>query len=351
MRPIHPGIVPALLLTASAAFSEPPSIVHAPVACAVAEKFPRLTARFEPPDNVAAARLVFQGQTADWYSVAMKREGTGFEGVLPKPHKELKSFRYYIEVTDKTLGVSRTTEFTTSVVPSSSTCKGGAVSATVASASVVLQAPSGVAALPAGFASAGVVAGSAAGSTVAGAAGGQGVSSAAAAGVSAGGGLSGLAIAGIAAGVGGAAAIAVASGGGDDASPSPGSTLDGRWVGTFTDADATPNCGTLAFTTTLSLSVSGSNVSGSMTNLLTTVAPAGASGCAAPGTSFSGPVASGSANAGSVQFVANFTTVSPTRVFTFTGTWSGTALTGTYVTTIPTFPQFSSRGTLSATKQ
>lgn len=212
MRPFHFGIVPALLVTASIAFAQPPSIVHEPVACAVAEKFPRLTARFDPPDKVAVARVLFQGQTADWYSVAMKPEGSAFAGVLPKPRKELKSFRYYIEVTDKSLGVSRTTEFTTSIVPSSGACKGGLVSASVASASVVLQGPAGLAAIPGGFASTGVIAGSAAGSS-AGTAG-------AAAGAGAGGGIgaTALVIGGVA--VAGGAAAVVAAKGGDDGSSS-----------------------------------------------------------------------------------------------------------------------------------
>ncbi len=351
MSPTHSGIGLAFLFAASTAFAQPPSIVHQPVACAEAEKFPRLFASFYPPGNVAVARLVFQGQTADWYSVAMKAEGSTFAGVLPKPRKELKSFRYYIEVTDKALGVARTTEYTTSVIPSSGACRGGVVSATVGSASVVLQGPAGLAALPAGFAASGVVAGSAAGTSagVGGAAGSAG----GLAGASAGGGLSTLAVVGIAAGAGGAAAIGAAAAGGRNAGPVAASpaTLDGRWVGTFTDSDATPNCGTLSFSSTLTLSVSGTALSGTMTNLLTTVAPPVASGCAAAGTSFSGPVVSGTVTGSSVQFVANFTTVSPTRVFTFSGSWSGSSLTGTYVTTLPAFPQVSSRGTLSATKQ
>lgn len=216
--------IAALLLAAlgRAAGAQPPSIVHDPVACAVAEKFPRLFARFDPKDNVAVARLVFQGQTADWYSVAMKAEGASFVGVLPKPRKELKSFRYYVEVTDKALGVSRTSEFTTSIVPSSGACKGGLVSATVASASVVLQGPAGLAAIPAGFAPAGVIAGGAASGAATGtAAAGTGSSAGgvAAGAAAAGGGLgaTALVIGGVA--VAGGAAV-VASKGGDDGSSS-----------------------------------------------------------------------------------------------------------------------------------
>ena len=127
----------------------------------MAEKFPRLEARFAPADSVAAARVLFQGQSPDWYSVAMRPEGSVFVGVLPKPKKSLKAFRYYIEVTGRALGTSRTADYT---VDSPSACKGKVMAGTLASASVVLQGPAGVASLPAGFASTGVVTGTAAGS-------------------------------------------------------------------------------------------------------------------------------------------------------------------------------------------
>src|SRR4026209_299070 len=114
------GLGVFLLLTCSSAQAQTPRIDHQPVACAAAEKFPKLEARFAPADTVANARVVFQGQNPDWYSVAMKPEGAIFTGVLPKPKKSLKAFRYYIEVTDKTLGTNRTADYTTSVVDSSS---------------------------------------------------------------------------------------------------------------------------------------------------------------------------------------------------------------------------------------
>jgi hypothetical protein len=100
----------------------PPAIDHQAVACVAADKFPRLEARFTPAENVAAARVLFQGQTADWYSVAMKPDAAVYAGILPKPKKELKSFRYYIEITDKALATSRTAEFTAAVVDSAASC-------------------------------------------------------------------------------------------------------------------------------------------------------------------------------------------------------------------------------------
>ncbi len=335
------------------------SIVHRPVACAVAGKFPRLEAGFAPPGTVANARIVFQGQTADWYSVAMKPEGSVFAGVLPMPKRDLKSFRYYIEVTDEALATNRTADFTAAVVDSSSACHGKLTAGSLGSASVLLQGPAGGLAVPAGFAPAGVIAGGATSVSTAGAAGAAGASGGpsadgvVAAGATAGGGLSTAAVIGIVAGAGGVAA-AVASRSGEENGGSPsGPSLSGQWVGTWRDSEQTPQCGTLAFSTTLPLTQSGNALSGAMTNLLTTPPPA--PNCAALGSSFSGPLTSGSVSGASVQFVATLTSVSPTRIFTFTGSVSGSSpgsvLTGTYVTTIAEFPQFSARGTLSATKQ
>lgn len=197
------------------------SIDHQPVACAVAEKFPRFDARFTPVDSVAVARVLFQGETKEWYAVAMKAEGPAFTGVLPKPKKSLKAFRYYIEVTDKSLGTGRTAEYTTSVVDSSSACNGRVMAGALTSAAVILQGPTGLAALPAGFASSGVVAaGSAAGSAT-GAAGGA---------VGAGGGIgaTALVLGGLAA-AGGVVAVTASKGGGNEPSASS-SPPNGRTI-------------------------------------------------------------------------------------------------------------------------
>jgi hypothetical protein len=348
--PFSPLPLLALGLSSLSQGRDSVAIDHAPIACSVAGQYPRVDARFAPSDQVAAARVFFQGKSAEWYSVDMKVVDTGYSGVLPSPLAQLKAFRYYVEVTNRGAATSRTPEYAVDVIEGAGGCRGRA-SAALGTASVLVHGPAGAASLPAGFGSSGVsMAGSAAGS-VAGAAGGGGTSGAAVAGGAAatGGGLSTAAIVGIAAGAVGAAGVAVGASG-KDSSPTPsGTSVAGQWAGTFRDTDATPSCGTLAFSTTLVLNQSGGALTGTMTNLLTTPPPA--ANCAAQGTSFSGPVISGTASGTSVQFVANLTTVSPTRVFTFTGSVSGSTLSGTYVTTLPDFPQISIRGTLSATKQ
>jgi len=222
------GLGLLFLLAALPAQAQTPTIDHQPVACAETGKFPKLQAAFAPADAVAKVRVVFQGQTADWYSVAMKQEGVGFVGILPKPNKSLKSFHYYIEVTDKALGTNRTADYTAAVVDSSGACKDKIVAATVASASVLIQGPAGVAAIPAGFASSGVVAGSAAGSS--GAAAGAGATAGAG-----GGGLSATTIGIVGGAVAAGAVVATQVGGGGT------TTYSGPYSGTLVNNVIRPN--------------------------------------------------------------------------------------------------------------
>lgn len=200
------------VLAAPTVRAQSPDIDHQPVGCAVAERFPRLEARFLPAEAVAAARVVFQPENArHWYSVAMTPEGAAFAGVLPQPRRALKAFRYYIEVTDRALGTSRTANYSTTVVTNVAACQDKVVAGSLGSASVVVQAPEGAAAVPAGFSSTGVVAAAGAAAATGAAAVGA-VAGAAGAG---GGGVSATTIAIVGAAVGGAAVAATQLGGQD----------------------------------------------------------------------------------------------------------------------------------------
>ena len=142
-------------------------IDHKPVGCVVAEKFPRFDAHFLDPDNLAVARVLFQGADKQaWYSIDMKsgERKESFTGVLPRPRRSLKEFRYYIEATEKTARTYRTQEYAVAVADNVASCKGGVAAAVLASASVILQSPAGALAIPAGFASTGVVTGATAAS-------------------------------------------------------------------------------------------------------------------------------------------------------------------------------------------
>jgi hypothetical protein len=202
-----------LVVSSSPLGAQTLSIDHAAVGCVMAEKFPRLEARFVPGDAVGKARVFFQ--TTDrrrWYSVVMTPDGGAFSGVLPKPKKSLDAFRYYIEVTDRSLATSRTAEYTSSVVAGPAGCKGKMMGGGLASAAVTLEVPAGAPAVPAGFSSSGLTAAGVAGAAAV-------ATGAAVAGGAAGGGIStGLivAVAGVAAaGAGVAVAVGAAKGGAD----------------------------------------------------------------------------------------------------------------------------------------
>ncbi|MEO8500349.1 MAG: hypothetical protein ABI565_05490 [Vicinamibacteria bacterium] len=220
--------------------AQSPGIEHQAVGCVAAEKFPRIDARFVPNDRIAAARIVFQSDKTDqWWSVAMKPEGPAYFGVLPKPKSSLKAFRYYVEVTDKALGTSRTPDYVASVVGSRGECSGKLMATSLSSAAVVLQGPAGVATLPLGFASSGVIAGSSSATAAGG--------SAAAAG---GGGIStGLIVGGVVVAAAGVAVAVVHKGDGG----SGGSSYTGAVTGqrTVTSTLVGPPATTCLFTSTL----------------------------------------------------------------------------------------------------
>jgi hypothetical protein len=315
-----------------------PAIDHQAVGCVVAERFPRLEARVVPADSVAAARVVFQSEGAkDWYAVAMKLEGPAFVGVLPKPKKSLKAFRYYVEVTDKAMATARTSDFTANVVDGAAECKGKLVAGALASASVLLQVPAGVAAIPAGFAASGV------------AAAGGSVSGAAAAGTAAGtgGGMSTGAIVGIVAGAGAAAAgVAVAAG---KASGPERTTYTGPVTGQWTIVDrvvgnVTNNCSftrSLTGTAELRLEEKDGGVTGKFSVTMSGALIGISAGCNPPGPAgdpfgqceVTGSVGSFSCNSQTTNSSTTPTGVqlsfTQTNTFAFSGALSGGVVTGT----------------------
>ena len=239
-----PAGLGVLLLTAIPLAAQTPIIDHQAVGCVVAGRFPRLDARFAPTDAVATARILFQSENSQqWYAVAMKPEGPAFFGVLPKPTKSLKAFRYYVEVVDRSLGTGRTSDYTARVVGSPADCKGKIVAGGLGSAAVMLLAPAGAPLVPAGFAATGVVA---AGS-------GSATAAAGVAGASSGGGLgTGTIVAGAGALAAGAVVAAVARGSGPMTYTGP---FTGQWTinSTFTvGGPQGPSSGVCGYTYSLS---------------------------------------------------------------------------------------------------
>lgn len=136
---------------------------HKAVNCVVAGKHPSFVARAAGGVDVASARVYFQGKGRDWYSVAMKSEGADLSAALPSPKKELSEFHYYIEMTSRGVETARTPDITARVVGAAAECGQGVVATVVSAASILVQGPAGVAALPSGFANAGLVAAGAGG--------------------------------------------------------------------------------------------------------------------------------------------------------------------------------------------
>ncbi len=211
----------AAALFPAAARAQSISIAHDGIGCIQADRFPQFLARFDPKDQVSRARLHFRPSGwPHWYSVAMNAAGYNFVGVLPKPEKSLTRIEYYISVTDRSFGESRSEEFAPMVVAGPAACEQKRVLAVALSKAkaVLVSPPQGIAGLPkvpVGFSSDGVIAGasSASSSTVAGS-GGTATTAASAAGVA--GGSGGGAVAGAsaaAAGGGGIGTTALVVGG------------------------------------------------------------------------------------------------------------------------------------------
>ncbi len=197
------------LLSAGAARGQDLQVFHDPVGCLVADRYPRFEARIEPESAAARVRIQFRTEEAvDWYFVEMKRENGGRAGLLPKPTKSLKRFRYYIEVTGTDFESARTPEYAAEVVPDASSCGSKLVAASVPSTgSVVVGGPAGAPAVPPGFATLGVAGVAAGGAAVgAGAVGAGGVST-------------GLVVGGVVLGAAAVAGGAVAIAGGSDETP------------------------------------------------------------------------------------------------------------------------------------
>jgi len=324
----------SLALSGAPASAQAPVIDHQQVACVVAEKFALFSARFDPAESVARARLHFRAEGGPvWYYVEMKPQAGAFQGTLPKPRKTTKKIQYYIEVVDKAFAESRTPEYAPDVVDGAAACGMKKALAGVANAaSVIVNGPAGAPLIPAGFASSGIVAAGAAAGAAVGAA--AGISTAAI-------------VAGV---VGGGAAVAggvaIAAGGRDTTTTTTTTTLPtltGSWAGTAPDG--------LIITTSLEceiehdlfleLTQTGPSLGGTWRAVLRRPNPNPPSGsvCTNPVGNVLGPhPISGTVGAGSVSFTVTIPqTPDPrpgdllvTLTVNFTGTFNASRMSGTW---------------------
>lgn len=158
-----PRVLAALALMApSAAAAAGVEIQHAPVACAPADRYVRVSASAVPPEDVAGAELQFRGSaTGGWYSVRMAAEGGAWSAVLPRPIRPLESFEYRIVMWGADLQVTETAASPVRVAGDPSGCAGGPQFSIEVEAPIVVRVPAGappVPPVPRGFSPAGVVA-------------------------------------------------------------------------------------------------------------------------------------------------------------------------------------------------
>jgi hypothetical protein len=345
-----------LALSGSSALAAAVTIDHAPVGCVVAGKYPRFEARFSPADSVAKASVFFQTPgTTHWYAVTMRSEGPVFHGVLPKPKRDLETFRYYIEATDSRAGTTRTPDQTARIVGSGMECEGRMVAGSLGSAAVTLQVPAGAPAIPGGFASTGVTATAAGATTGAAVAAGATAGAAVAGAAAGGGGVSTALVVGAvgAAAAGGAVIVANKVGGSGGSAQTYNGQISGEY--TWTNICPTPQGGTstcqksYAMTGTATATVSEGSRGSSRLRITGTMAEVRVVGGCSPGGSIgldrgcdlSGPASgltcrsenSGTNGNGSQTFVTEFS-----------GALSGGAVTGNV-----TFTDISTSGFSSPT--
>src|SRR5262245_55582808 len=150
------GVTSLLALAPAWALAEAPVIEHQKVKCIVAEKYPRMDAGITPVE-VAQARVYFKPEgIPTWYYVNMKRVPKGYEGVLPKPKKQMigKHIIYYLQATARDLAQVTTEETDPRVVAKRDDC-GNEPVAGFASNPPAAVFPN----VPSGFAVGGVAAG------------------------------------------------------------------------------------------------------------------------------------------------------------------------------------------------
>jgi hypothetical protein len=344
---MRPSCVAPLLLSSLAipALAQTPLIDHQEVACVVAEKFPLFSARLDPAESVARARVHFRAEGGPiWYYVEMKRQDGVFHGTLPRPRKSTKRIHYYIEAVDKSLAESRTQEYSPDVVSGADACSRKMAVASVSGAtSVVVGAPAGAPLPPLGFAPSGIVAAgtaSAAGSAaVAGAA--AGVSTA-------------VIVAGVVGAGAVAAGIAVAAGKQGESTTTivppttttlpPQINLTGSWAGTAPDG--------LVITTNLEcdaehdlfldLTHTGTSLGGTWRTVLRKLNPnpPRKSRCTDPVGTVTGPFTiQGTAGSGTISFTVTVASSPTQATASFTGTFTATRMNGTWACVGGSCPQ------------
>ena len=130
------------------------TIRHDAPACLLADVFPRLVARVDPPGRVARVRADFRPEAATvWHSVVAELTDDGFVAVLPRPRLAARRVHYRFEATGPNAETATSDAYAVDVVADAAAC-GGTAAESVPSASVLVEVPPGaplVPPVPAGF--------------------------------------------------------------------------------------------------------------------------------------------------------------------------------------------------------
>ncbi len=154
--PLVPGSPPVPTASEAAAADAKVSIEHTALGCVLASRFPRVEARIGPAANVERVWVRFRSDRKDgWYAVPLRPEGVLYVGLLPMP-KWLHSFDYYIEAVDPKATMTRTPEYSTTVVEYPQECAESEARSVADASGLMVEKPPGAArkerkTVPSGF--------------------------------------------------------------------------------------------------------------------------------------------------------------------------------------------------------
>jgi hypothetical protein len=136
--------VPLLALAAGSRVALALEVEHAPLTCAVPDRYVRIAARGMPADDVVAGEVGFRpGPTGDWYAVAMAAAEGGWTATLPRPTAGLARFEYRVVLTGKDASAAT---FGPIAVAVTAECR--AVEGPAAASGIFVRVPPGAPAIP-----------------------------------------------------------------------------------------------------------------------------------------------------------------------------------------------------------
>jgi hypothetical protein len=124
------------------------AVRHDPPACLLADGFPRLVARVEPPGKTARVRIAFRPEASDvWHGVTAELTDAGFVAVLPRPRLAARRIHYRFEATGPQADVVTSEAYAADVVADPASCS-GVTAENVPSATVMVDVPPGAPVVP-----------------------------------------------------------------------------------------------------------------------------------------------------------------------------------------------------------